>query len=63
MVSRHSQELSAILDDATLSASDRNAHLNALKMNCYALIRLLESFEMMTSQKSLTDLDVGRKVI
>uniref|UniRef100_H0VCG3 Condensin complex subunit 1 n=1 Tax=Cavia porcellus TaxID=10141 RepID=H0VCG3_CAVPO len=61
VVSRHSQELSAILDDATLSASDRNAHLNALKMNCYALIRLLESFEMMTSQKSLTDLDVGRK--
>uniref|UniRef100_A0A8C6WC48 Condensin complex subunit 1 n=1 Tax=Nannospalax galili TaxID=1026970 RepID=A0A8C6WC48_NANGA len=61
VVSRHSQELPAILDDATLSVSDRNAHLNALKMNCYALIRLLESFETMTSQKSLIDLDMGGK--
>ncbi|KAM6214290.1 condensin complex subunit 1 isoform 2-T2 [Rhynchocyon petersi] len=60
VVSRHSQELPAILDDATLSVSDRNAHLNALKMNCYALIRLLESFETMTSQIGL-DLDVGGK--
>ncbi|XP_053412446.1 condensin complex subunit 1 isoform X2 [Nycticebus coucang] len=61
VVSRHSQELPAILDDTTLSLSDRNAHLNALKMNCYALIRLLESFETMTSQTSLTDLDLGGK--
>lgn len=61
VVSRHSQELPAILDDTTLSGSDRNAHLNALKMNCYALIRLLESFE--TSQTNLVDLDLGGKVI
>uniref|UniRef100_A0A2K6QFA9 Condensin complex subunit 1 n=1 Tax=Rhinopithecus roxellana TaxID=61622 RepID=A0A2K6QFA9_RHIRO len=59
VVSRHSQELPAILDDTTLSESDRNAHLNALKMNCYALIRLLESFE--TSQTNLVDLDLGGK--
>ncbi|XP_016018320.2 condensin complex subunit 1 [Rousettus aegyptiacus] len=59
VVSRHSQELPAILNDATLSVSDRSAHLNALKMNCYALIRLLESFE--TCQTSLMDLDVGGK--
>lgn len=63
VVSRHSQELPAILDDATLSGSDRNAHLNALKMNCYALIRLLESFETMASQTNLVDLDLGGKVI
>ncbi|XP_057558367.1 condensin complex subunit 1 isoform X2 [Hippopotamus amphibius kiboko] len=61
VVSRHSQELPAILDDATLSVSDRSAHLNALKMNCYALIRLLESFETMTSQTHLMDLDLGGK--
>ncbi|KAM9230033.1 condensin complex subunit 1 isoform 1-T1 [Dugong dugon] len=61
VVSRHSQELPAILDDAALSVSDRSAHLNALKMNCYALIRLLEAFETITSQTSLTDLDLGGK--
>ncbi|XP_006891347.1 PREDICTED: condensin complex subunit 1 [Elephantulus edwardii] len=60
VVSRHSQELPAVLDNTTLNVSDRSAHLNALKMNCYALIRLLESFETMTSQMSL-DLDVGGK--
>lgn len=31
-------------------------------MNCYALIRLLESFENMTSQTSLINLDVGGRV-
>ncbi|XP_054094027.2 condensin complex subunit 1 isoform X1 [Callithrix jacchus] len=61
VVSRHSQELPAILDDTTLSVSDRNAHLNALKMNCYALIRLLEAFETVTSQTNLMDLDLGGK--
>uniref|UniRef100_A0A2K5S6E3 Condensin complex subunit 1 n=1 Tax=Cebus imitator TaxID=2715852 RepID=A0A2K5S6E3_CEBIM len=47
VVSRHSQELPAILDDTTLSVSDQNAHLNALKMNCY--------------QTNLMDLDLGGK--
>lgn len=60
VVSRHSQELPAILEDATLSVSDRSAHLNALKMNCYALIRLLESFETMASRTSLMDLDLAK---
>ncbi|KAH0517560.1 Condensin complex subunit 1 [Microtus ochrogaster] len=59
VVSCHSQKLPSILDDATLSVSDRTAHLNTLKMNCYALIRLLESFENMTSQMSLINLDGG----
>lgn len=63
VVSCHSQELSSILDDAALSGSDRSAHLNALKMNCYALIRFLESLENMTSRTSLIDLDIGGKVI
>nr|XP_008512159.1 PREDICTED: condensin complex subunit 1 [Equus przewalskii] len=61
VVSRHSQELPAVLDDGTLSVADRSAHLNALKMNCYALIRLLESFETMSSQTSLVDLGTGGK--
>ncbi|KAF4022870.1 hypothetical protein G4228_014892 [Cervus hanglu yarkandensis] len=61
VVSRHSQELPAVLDDAALSMSDRSAHLNALKMNCYALIRLLESFETMSSQTGLMDLELGGK--
>ncbi|ELK34896.1 Condensin complex subunit 1 [Myotis davidii] len=61
VVSRHTQELPAVLDDATLSVSDRSAHLNALKMNCYALVRLLESFETMTTQTNLVDLDLGGK--
>ncbi|XP_022377981.1 condensin complex subunit 1 [Enhydra lutris kenyoni] len=60
VVSRHSQELPTVLDDEALSVSDRSAHLNALKMNCYALIRLLESFETMSSQTSLMDLDLGK---
>ncbi|XP_054999247.1 condensin complex subunit 1 isoform X2 [Sorex araneus] len=60
VVTCHSQQLPAVLDDAALSASDRGAHLNALKMNCYALIRLLESFETMASQNKLVDLDVGK---
>nr|XP_060514587.1 condensin complex subunit 1 isoform X2 [Panthera onca] len=60
VVSRHSQELPTVLDDAALSVSDRSAHLNALKMNCYALIRLVESFETMSSQTSLMDLDLGK---
>lgn len=63
VVSRHSQELPSILDNAALSGSDRSAHLNALKMNCYALIRLLESFENLTSRTSFIDLDIGGKVI
>ncbi|XP_037016012.2 condensin complex subunit 1 isoform X1 [Artibeus jamaicensis] len=61
VVSRHAQELPAILDDAALSVADRCAHLNVLKMNCYALIRLLESFETMTSQTGLMDLDLAGK--
>lgn len=61
VVSRHSQELPSILDNAALSGSDRSAHLNALKMNCYALIRLLESFENLTSRTSFIDLDIGGK--
>lgn len=61
VVSRHSQELPAVLDDAALSVSDRSAHLNALKMNCYALIRLLESFETMSSQTGLMNLELGGK--
>lgn len=61
VVSRHAQELPAILDDAASSVPDRCTHLNALKMNCYALVRLLESFETMTSQTGLMDLDLGGK--
>ncbi|XP_040834711.1 condensin complex subunit 1 [Ochotona curzoniae] len=61
VVSRHSQELPAVLDDASLSQSDRSSHLNALKMNCYALIRFLESFETMASQTNLMDLELGGK--
>ncbi|XP_020849891.1 condensin complex subunit 1 isoform X2 [Phascolarctos cinereus] len=55
VVSRHSQDLPAVLDDTSLSVSDRSAHLNALKMNCYALIRLMESFESTASKTSLMD--------
>ncbi|XP_072509876.1 condensin complex subunit 1-like [Notamacropus eugenii] len=55
VVSRHSQDLPAVLDDTALSVSDRSAHLNALKMNCYALIRLMESFEATTSKTNLMD--------
>ncbi|XP_074050547.1 condensin complex subunit 1 isoform X2 [Macrotis lagotis] len=61
VVSRHSQDLPAILDDTTLNVSDRSAHLNALKMNCYALIRLMESFEATTSKTSLMGQDHGGK--
>uniref|UniRef100_A0A7M4EKC1 Condensin complex subunit 1 n=1 Tax=Crocodylus porosus TaxID=8502 RepID=A0A7M4EKC1_CROPO len=46
LVSSHSNDLPSILDDPGLSSSDRLAYLNALKMNCYVLTRLVEAFEM-----------------
>uniref|UniRef100_A0A6I8PSK6 Condensin complex subunit 1 n=1 Tax=Ornithorhynchus anatinus TaxID=9258 RepID=A0A6I8PSK6_ORNAN len=63
VVSRHSQELPAVLDAAALSPADRGAHLNALKMSCYALTRLLESFEATATagKTSLVGLDPGGK--
>ncbi|XP_065532365.1 condensin complex subunit 1 isoform X2 [Lathamus discolor] len=55
VVSHHSNELPAILGDSGLSHADRVAHLNALKMNCYLLIGLMDAFEMETFKSGLLE--------
>ncbi|XP_009067533.1 PREDICTED: condensin complex subunit 1-like, partial [Acanthisitta chloris] len=61
VLSRHSNELSAILNDSGLSLADRDAHLNALKMNCYLLAGLMDAFEMETCKNGLCQADPSRK--
>ncbi|NWY02789.1 CND1 protein, partial [Nothoprocta ornata] len=61
VVSRHSNDLPAVLGDSGLSHADRAAHLNALKMNCYLLTGLVEAFEMETCKSGLVELDPSGK--
>ncbi|NXC97823.1 CND1 protein, partial [Certhia familiaris] len=61
VVSRHSNELPAILNDSGLSRADQAAHLNALKMNCYLLTSLMDAFEMETGKNSNLEADPSRK--
>lgn len=62
VASHHSNELPAILGDSGLSHSDRAAHLNTLKMNCYLLAGLVDAFEMETCRNGLLEVDPGGKV-
>uniref|UniRef100_A0A7M4EKA6 Condensin complex subunit 1 n=1 Tax=Crocodylus porosus TaxID=8502 RepID=A0A7M4EKA6_CROPO len=59
LVSSHSNDLPSILDDPGLSSSDRLAYLNALKMNCYVLTRLVEAFEMESFKCDSVELSLG----
>ncbi|XP_067402039.1 condensin complex subunit 1 isoform X1 [Emydura macquarii macquarii] len=61
VVSRHSSDLSSILDTHDLSPSDRTAHLNALKMNCYVLTHLAEAFETDSCKSGVAGLDPNGK--
>ncbi|XP_048675782.2 condensin complex subunit 1 isoform X4 [Caretta caretta] len=61
VVSRHSSDLSSILDNLDLSPSDRTIHLNALKMNCYVLTHLVEAFEIDSCKSGLAGLDPSGK--
>ncbi|NXI35166.1 CND1 protein, partial [Galbula dea] len=61
VVSRHSNELPALLGDSGLSHADRIAHLNALKMNCYLLTGLMDAFEVETCKNDLLEVVPGRK--
>ncbi|NWI14057.1 CND1 protein, partial [Crypturellus soui] len=61
VVSRHSNDLAAILGDSGLSHADRAANLSALKMNCYLLTGLVEAFEMATCKSGLVELDPSGK--
>ncbi|KAK2516781.1 Ncapd2 [Columba guinea] len=61
VASHHSNELPAILGDSGLSHSDRAAHLNTLKMNCYLLAGLVDAFEMDTCRNGLLEVDPGGK--
>ncbi|NXC21208.1 CND1 protein, partial [Corythaeola cristata] len=61
VVSRHSNELPAILADSGLSHADRAAHLSALKMNCYLLTGLVDAFEIETCKSGLLEVDPGGK--
>lgn len=62
VVSHHSSELPAILDDSQLSHAARTAHLNALKMNCYLLAGLVDAFETETCKTGLLEVGPGGKV-
>ncbi|KAM8819961.1 condensin complex subunit 1 [Eudromia elegans] len=61
VVSRHCNDLPALLGDSHMSHADRTAHLNALKMNCYLLTGLVEAFEMETCKSGLAELDPSGK--
>ncbi|NWT03132.1 CND1 protein, partial [Mionectes macconnelli] len=61
VVSHHANELPGILSDSGLSHTDRAAHLNALKMNCYLLTSLVDAFETETRKNSLLEADPGGK--
>ncbi|XP_030391299.1 condensin complex subunit 1 isoform X4 [Gopherus evgoodei] len=61
VVSRHSSDLSSILDNLDMNPSDRTTHLNALKMNCYVLIHLVEAFEIDSCKSGLAGLDPSGK--
>ncbi|XP_010185996.1 PREDICTED: condensin complex subunit 1, partial [Mesitornis unicolor] len=61
VVSRHSNDLPAILGDSGLSRADRAAHLNALKMNCYLLTGLVDAFEVETCKNGLLEVHPGGK--
>ncbi|KAE8589790.1 hypothetical protein XENTR_v10017743 [Xenopus tropicalis] len=61
VASRHASELPAILEDLNLSAPQRAAHLNALKMNCFILTQLVEAFEAETYKASLGNVEPSGK--
>ncbi|KAK2528299.1 condensin complex subunit 1 isoform X1 [Columba livia] len=61
VASHHSNELPAILGDSGLSHSDRAAHLNTLKMNCYLLAGLVDAFETETCRNGLLEVDPAGK--
>ncbi|NXP05107.1 CND1 protein, partial [Thinocorus orbignyianus] len=61
VVSQHSNELPDILGDSELSHTDRTAHLNTLKMNCYLLTGLMDAFEMETCKSGLLEVDPSGK--
>ncbi|XP_070791467.1 condensin complex subunit 1 [Pituophis catenifer annectens] len=57
VVTSQSNALTAILNDSDLTSSLRVLHLNALKMNCYILVRLVEAFETESGKTNLVGLD------
>lgn len=62
VVTTQSNALTAILNDSDLTSSLRVLHLNALKMNCYILVRLVEAFETESGKTNLVGLDSKGKV-
>ncbi|XP_025023310.1 condensin complex subunit 1 [Python bivittatus] len=61
VVTNQSSALTAIMNDSDLASSLRVLHLNALKMNCYILVRLAEAFETESGKINLVGLDSKRK--
>ncbi|KAM9326257.1 condensin complex subunit 1 [Gastrophryne carolinensis] len=63
--SQHASEMPAILEDQTLAQAGRNTHLNALKMNCFLIVHLVEAFEVETYKAALGNVEPsgkGRKI-
>lgn len=61
VVGSHSCALTSVLSDAVLEPSVHQLHLNALKMNCYLLVRLGEAFEAESGKRELVGVDAKRK--
>ncbi|KAG8130240.1 hypothetical protein E2320_016803 [Naja naja] len=57
VVTSQSNALTAILNDSDLRSSLRVLQLNALKMNCYILVRLVEAFETESGKTNLVGLE------
>ncbi|ETE61105.1 Condensin complex subunit 1, partial [Ophiophagus hannah] len=57
VVTSQSNALTAILNDSDLRSSLRVLHLNALKMNCYILVQLVEAFETESGKTNLVGLE------
>uniref|UniRef100_A0A670ZQ92 Condensin complex subunit 1 n=1 Tax=Pseudonaja textilis TaxID=8673 RepID=A0A670ZQ92_PSETE len=57
VVTSQSNALTTILNDSDLRSSLRVLHLNALKMNCYILVRLVEAFETESGKTNLVGLE------
>uniref|UniRef100_A0A8C5N0N7 Condensin complex subunit 1 n=1 Tax=Leptobrachium leishanense TaxID=445787 RepID=A0A8C5N0N7_9ANUR len=58
---RHSSDLPVVLEDLTMAQTQRNDHLNTLKMNCFLLAQLVDAFESETYKAALRNVEPSRK--
>ncbi|XP_056386755.1 condensin complex subunit 1 isoform X1 [Hyla sarda] len=59
--SQHASELPSVLEDLSLATTERDLHLNILKMNCFLLLHLVEAFEVETYKAALGNVEPSGK--